>query len=178
MALCKGFVFSDWYHKSVSVYKNSKVAVVNVVNFVHEFGFVFCDNIWLVHAKHQAIMEKNKLIPHDSSIPVAVFGFSMWLSAGATVGPVIAVMKKTIKVFGSEDGFKTVVSRKKRKKGVLVESIDNSGVAAKASGARSWGFETGDTTESESIDMKEECLVEKTSVDYNESSTYTKENPD
>ncbi|KAG9294198.1 hypothetical protein G9A89_021557 [Geosiphon pyriformis] len=80
--LCKSFVFSDWYHKSVSVYKDPKMAVVNVVNFVCEFCLAFCDNIWLVHVKHQAIMEKNKLIPHDSSIPVAVSGFSMWLSAG------------------------------------------------------------------------------------------------
>ncbi|KAG9284052.1 hypothetical protein G9A89_022826 [Geosiphon pyriformis] len=81
-ALCKGFVFSNWYHKSVSVYKDPKVAVVNVVNFVHEFCLAFHDNIWLVRAKHQAIMEKNKLISHDGSISVAVSGFSMWLSAG------------------------------------------------------------------------------------------------
>ncbi|KAG9286594.1 hypothetical protein G9A89_005362 [Geosiphon pyriformis] len=81
MTMCKGFVFGDWYHKSVSVYKDPKVAVVNVVNFVHEFCLVFYDNIWLVYVKHQAIMEKNKLIPHDGSIPVAVTGFSMQLSA-------------------------------------------------------------------------------------------------
>ncbi|KAG9285754.1 hypothetical protein G9A89_013179 [Geosiphon pyriformis] len=81
-ALCKGFVFSDWYCKSVSVYKNPKVAVVNVVNFVRKFCLAFHDNIWLVHVKHRAIMKKNKLIPHDGSISVAVSGFSMWLSAG------------------------------------------------------------------------------------------------
>ncbi|KAG9301394.1 hypothetical protein G9A89_018066 [Geosiphon pyriformis] len=81
-ALCKGFVFSNWYHESVSVYKDSNVAVVNVVNFVCEFCLVFCDNIWLVHVKHWAIMEKNKLIPHDGSISVTVSGFSMWLLAG------------------------------------------------------------------------------------------------
>ncbi|KAG9290568.1 hypothetical protein G9A89_020938 [Geosiphon pyriformis] len=61
-ALCKGFVFGNWYHESVSVYKNPKVTVVNIVNFT--------------------IMEKNKLIPHDGSIPVTVSGFSMWLLAG------------------------------------------------------------------------------------------------
>ncbi|KAG9291361.1 hypothetical protein G9A89_003465 [Geosiphon pyriformis] len=81
MALCKGFVFGDWYHKSVSVYKNPKVAVVNIVNFVCKFCLAFRDNIWLVHVKHWAIMEKNKLIPHDGSIPVTVSGFSMWLLA-------------------------------------------------------------------------------------------------
>ncbi|KAG9298224.1 hypothetical protein G9A89_002712 [Geosiphon pyriformis] len=81
-ALCKGFVFGNWYHESVSVYKNPKVAVVNVVNFVYEFCFAFHDNIWLVHVKHWAIMEKNKLIPHDGSISVTVSGFSMRLLAG------------------------------------------------------------------------------------------------
>ncbi|KAG9296618.1 hypothetical protein G9A89_002889 [Geosiphon pyriformis] len=58
------------------------MAVVNVVNFVCEFCLTFCDNIWLVCVKHRAIMEKNKLILHDSSILVAVSGFSTWLSAG------------------------------------------------------------------------------------------------
>ncbi|KAG9290750.1 hypothetical protein G9A89_011713 [Geosiphon pyriformis] len=53
MALCKGFVFSNWYHEFVSVYKDPK-----------------------------AIMEKNKLIPCDGSIPVTISGFSTWLSAG------------------------------------------------------------------------------------------------
>ncbi|KAG9284437.1 hypothetical protein G9A89_023694 [Geosiphon pyriformis] len=76
MALCKSF--------SVSVYKDSKVAVINIMNFVHEFCLAFCDSIWLVRVKHQAIMEKNKLIPHDGSIPVAVSGFSTWLLAGVT----------------------------------------------------------------------------------------------
>ncbi|KAG9301143.1 hypothetical protein G9A89_012526 [Geosiphon pyriformis] len=75
-------------------------------------------------------------------------------------------MKKTIKVSGSESGFKTVALRKKRKKDVLAEGIDNRRVAAETSGARLWGSETGDITESKSIDMEEECLVEETSVDY------------
>ncbi|KAG9290885.1 hypothetical protein G9A89_011035 [Geosiphon pyriformis] len=81
MVLCKSFVFGNWYCKSVSVYKDSKVAVVNVMNFVCEFCLVFYDNIWLVHVKHQAIMEKNKLIPRDGSIFVTVSGFSTWLLA-------------------------------------------------------------------------------------------------
>ncbi|KAG9304020.1 hypothetical protein G9A89_005930 [Geosiphon pyriformis] len=77
-------------------------------------------------------------------------------------------MKKTAKVSGSESGFKTVASRKKRKRGVLAEDIDNGGVAAGVPGVCSWGSETGDTTESESVDMEEECLVEETSFDYGE----------
>ncbi|KAG9304351.1 hypothetical protein G9A89_019913 [Geosiphon pyriformis] len=80
--LCKGFVFGNWYCESVSVYKDPKVAVVNVINFVCEFCLVFHNNIWLVCAKHQVIMEKNKLISRDDSISVAISGFSMWLSAG------------------------------------------------------------------------------------------------
>ncbi|KAG9301260.1 hypothetical protein G9A89_012643 [Geosiphon pyriformis] len=95
----------------------------------------------------------------------------------ATVGLVIAVIKKTIKVSGSENSFKAVVSRKKRKEGVLVEGIDNRGVAAEAPGAHSWSSETGDTTESESIDIKKECLVEETSVDYGESGAFTEGDP-
>ncbi|KAG9284131.1 hypothetical protein G9A89_022905 [Geosiphon pyriformis] len=70
-------------------------------------------------------------------------------------------MKKTVKVSGSESGFKTVASKKKKKEGVLAEGVNNKGVAAEVS-------ETGDTTESESINMEEECLVEETSFDYGE----------
>ncbi|KAG9301050.1 hypothetical protein G9A89_015786 [Geosiphon pyriformis] len=73
-------------------------------------------------------------------------------------------MKKTIKASGSEGGFKTVASRKKRKRGVLKENIDNK--------------ETGDTTESESINIEEECLVEETSIDYDDNGTFTGEDPD
>ncbi|KAG9288372.1 hypothetical protein G9A89_021403 [Geosiphon pyriformis] len=95
----------------------------------------------------------------------------------ATVGSVIAVMKKTIKVSGSESGFKAVASRKKRKGGVLTEGIDNRSVIAKTPGAHSWSFETGDTTESKSINMEEKCLVEETSVDYGENSAFAEGDP-
>ncbi|KAG9306819.1 hypothetical protein G9A89_005720 [Geosiphon pyriformis] len=77
-------------------------------------------------------------------------------------------MKKTAKVSGSESGFKVVVSRKKRKEGALAEDVDNRRVAAEVPGGCLWGSETGDTTESESVDMEEECLVEETSFDYGE----------
>ncbi|KAG9298752.1 hypothetical protein G9A89_012820 [Geosiphon pyriformis] len=65
-------------------------------------------------------------------------------------------MKKTAKVSGSESGFKAVVSRKKRKEGALAEGVGNRGIAVE------------DTTESESIDMEKECLVEETSFNYGE----------
>ncbi|KAG9295443.1 hypothetical protein G9A89_013472 [Geosiphon pyriformis] len=98
--------------------------------------------------------------------------------AFATVGSVIAIMKKATKVFGSESGFKTIASRKKRKSSVLAKSVDNSKVADKALGNCSWDSEAGNTTESESIDMEEECLVEETSVDYGENSAFAEEDPD
>ncbi|KAG9289178.1 hypothetical protein G9A89_022487 [Geosiphon pyriformis] len=87
-------------------------------------------------------------------------------------------MKKTIKASSSKSGFKAVASRKKRKSSVLKESIDNKRVAAKALSACSWSSETGDTMKSESIDMEEECLIEETSIDYDDSGTFTEGNPD
>ncbi|KAG9302640.1 hypothetical protein G9A89_007344 [Geosiphon pyriformis] len=82
IALCKSFVFGNWYCESVSVYKDLKVAVINVVNFIHEFCFAFHNNIWLVHVKYWAIIKKNKLIPCDDFIPVTVSGFFTWFLAG------------------------------------------------------------------------------------------------
>ncbi|KAG9287066.1 hypothetical protein G9A89_023031 [Geosiphon pyriformis] len=86
-------------------------------------------------------------------------------------------MKKTIKVSGFEGGFKVAVSRKKRKRSVLTEDINNREVAAKASGAHLWSFETDDTTESESINMKKECLVKETSIDYGKNSAFMEGDP-
>ncbi|KAG9301356.1 hypothetical protein G9A89_018028 [Geosiphon pyriformis] len=87
-------------------------------------------------------------------------------------------MKKTTKVSGFEDGFKTVVSRKKRKGGVLAKSVDNREVADKVLGNCSWSSEAGDTTKSESINMEEKCLVEETSVDYGENGAFAEGDPD
>ncbi|KAG9286347.1 hypothetical protein G9A89_014513 [Geosiphon pyriformis] len=50
--LCKGFVFNDWYYEFFSVFKNAKIVASNIVCFVHKFCFIFCDEFWLVHAKH------------------------------------------------------------------------------------------------------------------------------
>ncbi|KAG9297449.1 hypothetical protein G9A89_020850 [Geosiphon pyriformis] len=62
-------------------------------------------------------------------------------------------MKKIAKDSGASGDFKPVLSKKKRKDISLEESIDS---------------ETGDTTESESIDIEEKCLVKETSFDYGE----------
>ncbi|KAG9293664.1 hypothetical protein G9A89_019001 [Geosiphon pyriformis] len=79
--LCKDFVFNDWYCESFSVFKNAKVAALNIVCFVHEFCFIFHDEFWLVHAKHRAFIERNRLIPHDGFIPALVSGLPMMLLA-------------------------------------------------------------------------------------------------
>ncbi|KAG9288688.1 hypothetical protein G9A89_004307 [Geosiphon pyriformis] len=80
-ALCKGFVFCEWYHESVSIFKDSKVAAQNIVAFVHDFCLAFQDDIWLAQTKHQAFMKKGELILHDGSVPVAVSGLFSVLSA-------------------------------------------------------------------------------------------------
>ncbi|KAG9294434.1 hypothetical protein G9A89_001939 [Geosiphon pyriformis] len=78
-------------------------------------------------------------------------------------------MKKVARNSGAGGGFRPVLSKKKRKGGVLVESVlVGRGVVETASNHFRHS-ETGDTTESKSIDMEEECLVEKTSIDYGKS---------
>ncbi|KAG9295414.1 hypothetical protein G9A89_013443 [Geosiphon pyriformis] len=71
-------------------------------------------------------------------------------------------MKESAKGFSADTVSKDIVSRKKRKGGVL-----KNGAAQKMVGGF-WGSEAGDTTKSNSVDMKEEFLIEKTSVDYGE----------
>ncbi|KAG9303326.1 hypothetical protein G9A89_013652 [Geosiphon pyriformis] len=81
-ALCKGFVFNDWYRESTFIFKDSKVAAQNIVFFVCEFCLAFWDDIWLVHAKYRAVMEKSGLILPDGFIPVLVSGLPVVLLAG------------------------------------------------------------------------------------------------
>ncbi|KAG9293190.1 hypothetical protein G9A89_010527 [Geosiphon pyriformis] len=82
VALCKGFVFNEWFCELVSVFKDSKEGTKKIVSFVREFCLVFQDDIWLVRARHQAFMEKHGLIPHDGSTSVSVSGLLMVFSAG------------------------------------------------------------------------------------------------
>ncbi|KAG9302945.1 hypothetical protein G9A89_022362 [Geosiphon pyriformis] len=81
-ALCKGFVFKEWYCESAAVFRDSKIAAQNIVAFMHEFCLVFCDNVWLVRAKHQVVMEKSGMILHNGSVLVSVSGLSLVLLAG------------------------------------------------------------------------------------------------
>ncbi|KAG9305648.1 hypothetical protein G9A89_022570 [Geosiphon pyriformis] len=80
-AICKGFVFNEWYHESFSVFKDSKMAAQNIVAFVRDFCLAFHDDIWLVRVKHRAIMEKSGFISRDGSIPVSVSGLPSVLSS-------------------------------------------------------------------------------------------------
>ncbi|KAG9300738.1 hypothetical protein G9A89_023536 [Geosiphon pyriformis] len=52
---------------------------------------------------------------------------------------------------------------KKKRGGALKDGSGDKVVGAKVQNSHLWGSETGNTTESDSIDMKEECLVEETS---------------
>ncbi|KAG9293592.1 hypothetical protein G9A89_005595 [Geosiphon pyriformis] len=70
-----------------------------------------------------------------------------------------------------------LISRKKRKGGVLAESVLIEGGVVETTGNYSQHSETGDTTESESVDMKEECLIEKTSINYRERNVFDGRDP-
>ncbi|KAG9296357.1 hypothetical protein G9A89_014949 [Geosiphon pyriformis] len=77
-------------------------------------------------------------------------------------------MKKTVESSGSVGGFKAVLLRKKRRGGVFEDNTGAKKGSAKVQNGHSWSSETGDTTESDSVDIEKECLVEKTSFDYGE----------
>ncbi|KAG9289005.1 hypothetical protein G9A89_015554 [Geosiphon pyriformis] len=87
----------------------------------------------------------------------------------ATIGCSIAVIKKAAKVSGSSDGFRLVLLRKKRRGAILEDDSGSENVGLKVQSNCSWGSETGNITESESIDMEEKCLVEKISFNYGKS---------
>ncbi|KAG9294112.1 hypothetical protein G9A89_021471 [Geosiphon pyriformis] len=77
-------------------------------------------------------------------------------------------MKKSAKGF-SADTISKDVAPKKKKKGWYSKrwcSLENS-LSNKVVGG-SWGFETGDTTEFDSVNIEKKFLVKKTSVDYGE----------
>ncbi|KAG9300920.1 hypothetical protein G9A89_004978 [Geosiphon pyriformis] len=97
--LYKGFVFNNWYHKSVSVFRDSKVGASKIVDFVCGFCLVFRDDIWLVHTRHQTFMEKHGLVLHNGSTPVSVSGLSVVFSAG------VVRLLSVAKAFGVGFGF-------------------------------------------------------------------------
>ncbi|KAG9302418.1 hypothetical protein G9A89_011468 [Geosiphon pyriformis] len=82
MALFKGFVFNGWFSKAVSIFHDPKIAVLEIVKFVYSLGLAFRKDVWLIHAKHRAYMEKNGLIPLDGSAVVSVHGLASRFFAG------------------------------------------------------------------------------------------------
>ncbi|KAG9290045.1 hypothetical protein G9A89_010351 [Geosiphon pyriformis] len=84
-------------------------------------------------------------------------------------------MKKFVKGFGPVNSEKSVkkdiASRKKKKGGGLKNSIASELVLSDKA-----GFEAGNTTEFDSIDIKEKCLIKETNVDYGERSLFMEDN--
>ncbi|KAG9297145.1 hypothetical protein G9A89_019426 [Geosiphon pyriformis] len=79
-------------------------------------------------------------------------------------------MKKAAKVFGSSDGFRPVLPRKKRRGSILEDGSGGGNIGFSVQSNHSWGLKTGDTTESKNINMEEECLIEETSFNYSKGS--------
>ncbi|KAG9286820.1 hypothetical protein G9A89_012370 [Geosiphon pyriformis] len=94
---------------------------------------------------------------------------SFILDYEATVGCSIVVIKKATKVFGSSDGFRSVLLKKKKRGSILEDGSGSKNVGFKVQSNHSWGSETDNTTKYKSINMEEECLIEKTSFNYSKS---------
>ncbi|KAG9295343.1 hypothetical protein G9A89_013372 [Geosiphon pyriformis] len=91
-----------------------------------------------------------------------------------TIGPSVAILTKSIMESGFNIGVKPAESRKKRRGGALKNNIENRKfAAAKTPSGHSWSSETGDITESDSVNIKKEFLVEETSFDYREGDVLT-----
>ncbi|KAG9296097.1 hypothetical protein G9A89_011949 [Geosiphon pyriformis] len=98
-AFYKGFVFNDWLWKTISIFHDPKVAGIKIVDFVHSICLAFRNDVWLVCAKHHTFMEKNGLIPIDSSIFISVSGLALKFSAG------VIKLLGIAKAFGVRFGF-------------------------------------------------------------------------
>ncbi|KAG9304363.1 hypothetical protein G9A89_019925 [Geosiphon pyriformis] len=66
--------------ETTSCFDNSKIAFDKVVGFVCNLCLSFKNDIWLVHFKHCAFIEKHDLILRNSLIPVSVSGGMSTLS--------------------------------------------------------------------------------------------------
>ncbi|KAG9306535.1 hypothetical protein G9A89_004732 [Geosiphon pyriformis] len=72
----------DKHYSSILCLYCGKIASYKVVEFVCSLSLAFRDEIWLVHAKHQAYIEKNDLILFDGSALILVFGLTLEFFAG------------------------------------------------------------------------------------------------
>ncbi|KAG9286371.1 hypothetical protein G9A89_014537 [Geosiphon pyriformis] len=61
-------VLQLWFCEAISVFCNLKVASLEVVKFVHSFGLIFRDDVWMIHAKYCAYMENVGLISLNDSV--------------------------------------------------------------------------------------------------------------
>ncbi|KAG9302891.1 hypothetical protein G9A89_022307 [Geosiphon pyriformis] len=76
--------------------------------------------------------------------------------------------------FGFNISVKSTKPRKKKKGGALENNIGNwKFTTAKVPNGCFWSSETGNTTKSDSVDIEEECLVEKTSFNYGDDRAFT-----
>ncbi|KAG9295045.1 hypothetical protein G9A89_017839 [Geosiphon pyriformis] len=100
MVLCKDFVFNGWLQKTVSIFHNSKIASMKVVEFVHSLCLAFRNDIWLVCVKHQAYIKKKGLIPLDGSAVVLVSGLASGFLAG------VIKLLGVAKIFGISFGYR------------------------------------------------------------------------
>ncbi|KAG9284353.1 hypothetical protein G9A89_023610 [Geosiphon pyriformis] len=86
--LCFGF-------PAVSIFHDSKVAGINIADFVHSICVAFRNDIWLVCAKYRAYIEKNGLISVDGSISISISGLTSRFSNGVVkllgIGDLVSV---------------------------------------------------------------------------------------
>ncbi|KAG9287892.1 hypothetical protein G9A89_017487 [Geosiphon pyriformis] len=101
-----------------------------------------------------------------------------WGFVKATIGYSIAIIKKAAKASVSGGGFRSILLGKKRRDKVLEGGSGGNNISPKVQKSSSWSSETGEITESESVDMEEECLVAKTSFDYSKGSALAEGNHD
>ncbi|KAG9288121.1 hypothetical protein G9A89_017716 [Geosiphon pyriformis] len=79
--------------------------------------------------------------------------------------------------FSFNIGVKSAESRKKRRGGALKDNIGNRKfVVAKVLSSHSWSLKASNTTESDSVDMEEKCLIEETSFDHGDDRAFAREN--
>ncbi|KAG9295161.1 hypothetical protein G9A89_006142 [Geosiphon pyriformis] len=96
----------------------------------------------------------------------------------ATVSLSIVIIKKVVKDSGSGSGFKPVLLRKKRKSVILEKGVGSKEMPTEVPSGHSCGSKTGNTTKSESINIKKKCLVEETSFNYGKRGTIIDGNHD
>ncbi|KAG9298002.1 hypothetical protein G9A89_018830 [Geosiphon pyriformis] len=91
--------------------------------------------------------------------------------------PLLVVSVKSFCPVNSKENIKKdIASRKKRKDGVLKNGAISKLVLSEKTVGGFWKSEAGNTTESNSVDMEEKCLIKKTSVNYGERSLFMEDN--